>query len=210
LGEEDVDDENDVRYFLGGQDDNGEEGDVYDEQTDDNDDFDDEIDIELEDSDEDEFSVVEEEKENEEDEEGEQFTDEISSEDDEDLDDLRNAMDPSGTCLVCLNSCKAWSNDLFLYTCHCVYRIHPECFKMWRLRTGTNRVCLICQESLDPHSEDRNRPQLILINHGIDARLDGYTRKICTGVMLFCIGVAIYLILYLLVKHASQLLQASS
>ena len=88
MGEEDVDDENDVRYFLGGQDDNGEESDVVDEQTDDNDDFDDEIDIELEDSDEDEFSVVKEEKENQEDEEREQFTDEISSEDDEDLDDL--------------------------------------------------------------------------------------------------------------------------
>jgi hypothetical protein len=67
----------------------------------------------------------------------------------EDLDDLREAMDPSGTCLVCLSPCKAWSNDLFLYTCHCVYRIHPECFKMWRSRTGTDRVCLICREEFD-------------------------------------------------------------
>ena len=45
--------------------------------------------IELEDSDDEEFSAVEEEKENEEVEnEAREFTDEISSEDDEDLDDL--------------------------------------------------------------------------------------------------------------------------
>lgn len=88
---------------------------------------------------------------------------------DEDLDDLRETMDPSGTCLVCLGPCKAWSNDLFLYTCHCIYRIHPECFKMWRSSTGTDRVCLICREEFDTfgyiveeQEPEQPRPPLII------------------------------------------------
>jgi len=86
----------------------------------------------------------------------------------EDLDDLRETMDPSGTCLVCLGPCKAWSNDLFLYTCHCIYRIHPECFKMWRSTTGTDRVCLICREEFDTFGyivAEPERPPLVLIRH---------------------------------------------
>ena len=67
----------------------------------------------------------------------------------DDLDDLREWMDPSGNCLVCLNPCKSWSNDLFLYTCTCIYRVHPDCFKEWRIKTKTNRVCLICGDEFD-------------------------------------------------------------
>jgi len=67
---------------------------------------------------------------------------------DEDLDDLR-ITDSSGDCLVCLNPCKSWSNELFLYTCHCIYRIHPTCYKEWRSNTRTNRVCIICNEEFD-------------------------------------------------------------
>ena len=67
----------------------------------------------------------------------------------EDLDDLRETSDPSGNCMVCLNPCKSWSNDLFLYTCRCIYRVHPECFKEWRVLTKTNRVCLICRDEFD-------------------------------------------------------------
>jgi len=67
---------------------------------------------------------------------------------DEDLDDLRNT-DSSGDCLICLTPCKSWSNELFLYTCHCIYRIHPTCYKEWRSNTRTNRVCIICNEEFD-------------------------------------------------------------
>jgi len=77
---------------------------------------------------------------------------------DEDLDDLREDSDPSGSCLVCLNPCKSWSNDLFLYTCHCIYRIHPECYKLWRLRTATDRVCLICREEFDTFGYVQEEP----------------------------------------------------
>ena len=67
----------------------------------------------------------------------------------EDLDDLREAIDPSGNCMVCFSPCKSWSNDLFLYTCTCIYRVHPECFREWRVKTKTNRVCLICRDEFD-------------------------------------------------------------
>jgi len=80
---------------------------------------------------------------------------------DEDLDDLREDSDPSGSCLVCLGPCKSWSNDLFLYTCHCIYRIHPECYKLWRLRTGTDRVCLICREEFDTFGYLQEEPPVL-------------------------------------------------
>jgi len=67
----------------------------------------------------------------------------------EDLDDLRETIDPSGNCMVCFSPCKSWSNDLFLYTCTCIYRVHPECFREWRVKTRTNRVCLICRDEFD-------------------------------------------------------------
>jgi len=112
---------------------------------------------------------------------------------DEDLDDLREAMDPSGACLVCLGPCKAWSNDLFLYTCHCTYRIHPECFKMWRLRTGTNRVCLICREEFDTFgfvvTEEQVEQRVIIHETAVS-----YLAKISiTLLILFMIGYAIAL-----------------
>ena len=126
----------------------------------------------------------------------------------EDLDDLRETMDPSGTCLVCLGPCKAWSNDLFLYTCHCIYRIHPECFKMWRSATGTDRVCLICREEFDTFGyivaepEAPQRPPLILIRHE-EAHQETvlmYLTKI--GVVIFVIIIIGYTIA--LSKHALQ------
>jgi len=127
---------------------------------------------------------------------------------DEDLDDLRNAMDPSGTCLVCLNSCKAWSNDLFLYTCHCIYRIHPECFKMWRSTTGTDRVCLICREEFDTFGSVLAEPeepprQLVLIRRYEEEppqTMLTYLTKI--GVVIFVIIIIGYTIA--LSKHALQ------
>jgi hypothetical protein len=66
----------------------------------------------------------------------------------DDLDDLWTT-DSSGDCLVCLTPCKSWSNELFLYTCHCIYRIHPTCYKEWRSSTQTNRICIICKEEFD-------------------------------------------------------------
>jgi hypothetical protein len=111
-------------------------------------------------------------------------------------------------CLVCIEPCTDLSKDLFLYSCICVYPIHPECFKDWRRRTNTDRVCLICQESLDPHSEQRPQ-QLMIVNPGIDRRLDEHTRKICIIVMFSCIVIAMYLIVLLIIKHALQLPLAS-
>jgi hypothetical protein len=112
-------------------------------------------------------------------------------------------------CLICIEPCRELSTDLFLYSCECIYPIHPQCFKDWRRRANTDRVCLICQEELDPHSEQPQRQQRLLINPGIDERLDENIKKIYK-VIVFCITLAILLIAYLASKHAWQLLQASS
>ena len=45
------------------------------------------------------------------------------------------------------------STKLFLYQCRCVYYIHNSCFRSWRQQTGTDRICLICREALDPFEE---------------------------------------------------------
>jgi len=128
----------------------------------------------------------------------------------EDLDDWK-ASDPSGTCLVCLMPCKAWSNDLFLYTCHCIYRVHPECFKMWRSTTGTDRVCLICREEFDtfglvleePESEPVRPPPLVIFRPYEPPPRETmctYLTKIgFTIAIIICIGYIIALF-----KHASQ------
>ena len=110
--------------------------------------------------------------------------------------------------MICIEPCHEVSKDLFLYSCKCVYPIHSQCFKDWRREANTNRVCLICQECLEPHNRGRGRP-LLPINPGIDGTLDEHTEKIYRGIM-FCITFAILMIGYLLFKHALRLLPASS
>jgi hypothetical protein len=113
----------------------------------------------------------------------------------EDLDDLREAIDPSGNCMVCFNPCKSWSNDLFLYTCTCIYRVHPECFKEWRVLTKTNRVCLICRDEFDTfgYVEEEEQEELVpdssglslaamvvaRFHPGIDAEIDAAANQCC-------------------------------
>ena len=81
--------------------------------------------------------------------------------------------DSSDNCLVCLNPCSALSNELFVYNCECVYRIHPVCFREWRRITNSDRICIICQESLEPFSDDERPPRLRLLqNPGIDENID--------------------------------------
>jgi hypothetical protein len=135
----------------------------------------------------------------------------------DDIDDIREGMDPSGHCLVCFNPCKSWSNDLFLYTCHCIYRIHPDCFKEWRRTTSTDRVCLICREEFDtfyyaPEPEEQQeqqqeqqeqqelqqRPIIIFrrYNPGMDMQIDNtlvyfFKEKIC--ICIFFVFFTIYL-----------------
>jgi len=105
-------------------------------------------------------------------------------------------------CLICIEPCHEVSKDLFLYSCECVYPIHSQCFKDWRRRANTDRVCLICQAELDPHSEPTIQSRVLI-------HLDEHTKKIYRGI-LFCITFAILLIAYLLFKHALRLLPASS
>lgn len=114
--------------------------------------------------------------------------------------------DSSDTCLVCLNPCSAFSHELFVYNCDCVYRIHPVCFREWRRITQSDRICLICQESLEPFSDDEQPQQQprLLQNPGIDAHFDriggGCTRycvkNICVPCTYILIGVYAWLYLY--------------
>lgn len=113
----------------------------------------------------------------------------------EDLDDLREAIDLSGNCMVCFNSCKSWSNDLFLYTCTCIYRVHPECFREWRVKTKTNRICLICRDEFDTfgyvEEEEQQQQQQNIVDSsglviarfhpGIEARLDEVVNTAING-----------------------------
>jgi hypothetical protein len=112
----------------------------------------------------------------------------------EDLDDLREAIDPSGNCMVCFNPCKSWSNDLFLYTCTCIYRVHPECFREWRVKTKTNRVCLICRDEFDTFGYVEEEEDVPIVdpsglglaarvvaqfNPGLDAEIDTAANQCC-------------------------------
>lgn len=113
----------------------------------------------------------------------------------EDLDDLRETVDPSGNCMVCFSPCKSWSNDLFLYTCTCIYRVHPECFREWRIKTKTNRVCLICRDEFDTfgYVEEEEEQQTVVdpsglnlaarvvaqFNPGLDAEIDAAVNQCC-------------------------------
>ena len=112
----------------------------------------------------------------------------------EDLDDLREAIDPSGNCMVCFNPCKSWSNDLFLYTCTCIYRVHPECFREWRVRAKTNRVCLICRDEFDTFGYVEEEEDVPIVDPsglglaamvvarfhpGLDAEIDAAANQCC-------------------------------
>ena len=117
----------------------------------------------------------------------------------EDLDDLRETIDPSGNCMVCFSPCKSWSNDLFLYTCTCIYRVHPECFREWRIKTKTNRICLICRDEFDtfgyvqeeeqqqqqqqqqPAATDPSGLVVARFHPGIEARLDEVVNTAING-----------------------------
>ena len=99
-----------------------------------------------------------------------------------------NAADASGDCLVCLNPCTTFSYELFLYNCDCVYRVHPPCFRQWRLVADSDRICVICQEALDPFSEsgEQEQPQPEPQQQqpqqqpqGIDQHIDNCLKNIC-------------------------------
>lgn len=63
--------------------------------------------------------------------------------------------DPSGEdCLVCLQPTTERSDTLFLYNCTCLYAIHANCFRDWRRRSETSRICLICHEGLEDFDEE--------------------------------------------------------
>jgi hypothetical protein len=58
-------------------------------------------------------------------------------------------------CAICLVPTTERSKDLFLYNCQCIYAIHANCFREWRLRTETSRICLICREGLETFETNR-------------------------------------------------------
>jgi len=140
----------------------------------------------------------------------------------DDLNDIREEIDPSGNCMVCFNPCKSWSNDLFLYTCHCIYRVHPECFKEWRLRTATNRVCLICREEFDEfgvagpeeQQEQQEEPAPVLVirriryNPGVDDRIDEFLEHRRFGQGSFLEKICIVFCLTLVFTYLFGMLQA--
>ena len=80
------------------------------------------------------------------------------------------AEDSSGDCLVCFNPCTTFSNELFLYNCDCVYRVHADCFKEWRRVADSDRICVICQETL--HTFEEEEVVVQPVNPGLDHRID--------------------------------------
>ena len=80
------------------------------------------------------------------------------------------AEDSSGDCLVCFNPCTTFSNELFLYNCNCVYRVHADCFKEWRRVADSDRICVICQETL--HTFEEEEVVVQPVNPGLDHRID--------------------------------------
>lgn len=48
-----------------------------------------------------------------------------------------------GECLVCFNACKTTRKDIDPCFCGCTYFLHKKCYLNWK-KTGTERVCLIC------------------------------------------------------------------
>jgi hypothetical protein len=69
---------------------------------------------------------------------------------------------PLDDCLVCLQPTSERSTTLFLYNCNCIYAIHADCFRDWRRRSETSRICLICHEGLDTFESDEEERPLIV------------------------------------------------
>lgn len=61
-------------------------------------------------------------------------------------------------CLICITECDTLSNDLFLYNCTCVYYVHKGCMIDWRRIAKTDRICLICQVTIEDDKELRVVP----------------------------------------------------
>ena len=70
-------------------------------------------------------------------------------------------------CLICITECDTLSNDLFLYNCTCVYYVHKGCMIDWRRIAKTDRICLICQVTIEDDKELRvvhYRPVVVVNN----------------------------------------------
>jgi hypothetical protein len=141
----------------------------------------------------------------------------------EDIDILENELTE---CLVCLQPCSTTSQDLFLSNCTCIYSIHPNCFRAWRERSHTNRICLICREELEPSEEEpqeedpilqvvRQRRIIIFRNPGMETRFQEDVRDCSKKIKDFCntlcfFIVATFLIAILMTIFMSQLPQGNS
>ena len=106
-------------------------------------------------------------------------------------------------CLICLSSCDTLSSDLFLYTCECIYLVHPSCFKEWRSRANNDIICLICRIELAPFYEDQ---QLVLyhppVRQGIEERVETILGRFCHNITkniftaFIYVSVMVYVFIY--------------
>lgn len=124
------------------------------------------------------------------------------------MDLSENSIDGSGgECLICLSSCDTLSSDLFLYTCECIYLVHPSCFKEWRSRANNNIICLICRIELEPFYEDQR--QLVIyhppVREGLEERMETFVGRFCRELVKnICNGVVyIVIIAYVLLLFRS-------
>ncbi len=112
-----------------------------------------------------------------------------------------------GECLICLSSCDTLSSDLFLYTCECIYLVHPNCFKEWRSRANNNIICLICRIELEPFYEDQR--QLVVyrdpVNQGLEERMETFVGRFCRETVknIFTAFIYVSVIVYVIIFFRS-------
>lgn len=138
----------------------------------------------------------------------------------EDIDELE---DGPTDCLVCLLPCTTTSQDLFLYNCTCIYYIHTDCFRTWRERSHTNRICLICREELEPVEEEepeqqdepvpvfriRQRP-IIFRNPGMEDRFHEDVRTCSKKINSCCYNVCFFIAATLMIASIMSLLRRAA
>lgn len=71
----------------------------------------------------------------------------------------------SHDCLICLRYAKKRRSQIDNYGCECDYYIHQSCYDRWKVSSGTDRLCIIC--------DARNIPPVEIIQYGAEvAHLD--------------------------------------
>lgn len=105
----------------------------------------------------------------------------------------------SNDCLICFQPCQKKRSNIENHKCQCNYYIHKGCYAKWK-RTGTDRLCLICQivEERDHYIEEA---QIIIPYHPAEEEFRmNNCRRMCYNVYMWIVFLG-YTVYYLYVLY---------